>query len=456
MEKRRWFSWLFFAVGLLALLVGCSSGGDSGGFAIAFPSDSWVYKGVSMNENDPTLRHYVWEMPREPFGPWDKIQLHRYVKETSNPDCIPGRAPANSNKVLFFNPGTWDRAIHATQDMKSQQWYFAANDYDFYAIDFRTAFLPYNDYDQFVALGLADELAGTTDWTYAVFREDIKACVEKAKDISGASRLFMSGFSRGTFHVTAYSAKYPGDLKGMILLDGSGLWRNADNTDTQKSEVQLNAAVAMFKAGTLPTLPELLSDGGGNERTRFGAMYPHSRNTVTRAPENTVNNLETDVNLIKTATGATEDIPGAPESISDVLAYAYYWTWGRGKLTNVYGGFSTIDVLLKYQSQLSRYWPNIQNLEASFLTGYANCPFLDYHDNAEVTVPVLFIGGELGCPGGVCNMPPPFSSYSAYMTATEDRTIRYLADYGHVDILIGDDSVNTVKSVELDWMNDRL
>jgi hypothetical protein len=40
--------------------------------------------------------------------------------------------------------------------------------------------------------------------------------------------------------------------------------------------------------------------------------------------------------------------------------------------------------------------------------------------------------------------------------ATTDRTIHYLADYGHVDILIGSDSVNTVKSIELDWMNDRL
>jgi hypothetical protein len=39
---------------------------------------------------------------------------------------------------------------------------------------------------------------------------------------------------------------------------------------------------------------------------------------------------------------------------------------------------------------------------------------------------------------------------------TTDRTIRYLPNYGHVDILIGDNSVTTVKSVELDWMNDRL
>jgi len=454
MRKRNVIGLILILFMIIPFLTSCSKGPD---YATAQVNDPWVYKGVSINDNDTTLRHYVWEKVRPPYGPWDKIQLHRYVKETSNPDCIPGRAPANAQKVLFFNPGTWDRAIHATQDNLSQQWYFAANGYDFYAIDFRTAFLPYNDYDQFATLGLADPLAATADWTYSVFREDIKLCVDKAKEISGASKLFMSGFSRGTFHVTAYSAKYPSDLKGMILLDGSGLWRNADNALTQKTEQQLADAIASYEAGTHPTYPVMLADGGGNERTRFGALYPHSRNTVTHYPGYTISDLVTDTALIKTATGAAEDIPAAPETISDVLAYAFYWTWGRGRLTNVYGGFSSMDVLLKYQSQLSRYWPNIQNLEASFLAGYANCPFLDYHDNAAVTVPLLFIGGELSCPGGVCETAtPPFSSYSAYMTATTDREIHYLQNYGHVDILIGTNSVADVKSVELEWMNGRL
>ncbi len=243
----------------------------------------------------------------------------------------------------------------------------------------------------------------------------------------------------------------------MISLDGSGLWRNADNPATQKTQDQFNAAVASFKAGTHSSYPLVLSDGGGNERTRFGALYPHSKNTVTRAPANTVSSLDTDAALIKTALAAYNpaDIPAPPQTISDLLAYAYYWTWGQAKLTNVYGGFSTVDVLLKYQSQLSRFWPNIQNLEGTYLAGYANCPFLDYHNNAAVTVPFLFIGGELGCPGGICQTAA-FGSYSGYMIQTADRTIQYLPGYGHVDILIGARSVSEVKSVELAWMNGRL
>ncbi len=442
-----------FLLMLLALALpfgnGCSSKSD------AQDSHPWQYKGVSVNDSDPTLRHYTWERVRAPYGPWDKIQLHRYVKETNNPDCIPARPPADARKVLFFNPGTWDRAIHATQDNISQQWYFAANGYDFYAIDFRTAFLPYYDYDQFAGLGFTTALAATSDWTYDVFREDIKACVELAKQISGASKIFMSGFSRGGFHLTAYSAKYASDLKGMISLDGSGLWRTKEDATKQKTQAEFNAAVASFKAGTHVTYPLMLADGGGNERTRFGALYPNSRNTVTRS--GVVTDLATDAAFIKSALAANnpDDIPSAPQTISDVLAYAFYWTWGRGKLTNVYGGFSNIDVLIKYNNQLSRFWPNIQNLEGAFLAGYANCPFLDYHNNTTVNLPYLFIGGELGCPGGVCQMSA-VGSYDGYMIQTDDRTIRYLAGYGHVDILVGANSVADVKAVELDWMNSRL
>lgn len=113
MRKRNIIGLILVLFMIVPFLTSCSKGPD---YATAQVNDPWVYKGVSINDNDTTLRHYVWEKVRPPYGPWDKIQLHRYVKETSNPDCIPGRAPANAQKVLFFNPGTWDRAIHATQD----------------------------------------------------------------------------------------------------------------------------------------------------------------------------------------------------------------------------------------------------------------------------------------------------------------------------------------------------
>ena len=456
MKKQRSIVCIAVFIFLLPLLVSCSS---SNGTAVAQQGDTWQYKGVSMNENDATLRHYIWEMARPPYGPWDKIQLHRYVKETSNANCVPDMPSTDPRKVLFFNPGTWDRAIHATQDTAtSQQWYFAANGYDFYAIDFRTAFVTTLDYDQFATYGFGSALAGTADWTYAAFREDIKACVDLAKQISGASKVFMSGFSRGGTHNLAYAAKYwQTDLKGLISLDGGGLWRNVNNPATQKSKAAFDTAVAAFKAGTLAAPYNVfVSDATGTERTRFSNQFPYSRNTVTRAPSNTISSLETDVAFLKayfTSAGYNPtDIPAPPQTLSDVMAYSYYWGWGKGKLTNIYGDFSTIDVMIKYQSLVSRWWPAIQNLEGSYLTGYANNPFLDYQNVADVTVPFLYFGSEFGCPAGSCLTPGP----GGPMTKSTDVTKVYLQGYGHVDTIVGSKSVTDVKAVELNWMNGRL
>lgn len=441
---------------LLPFLVSCSSSTDT---AVAQQGVAWQYKGVSMNENDPTLRHYVWEMARPPYGRWDKIQLHRYVKETANADCTPAKHAADPLKVLFFNPGTWDRAIHATQDTAtSQQWYFAANGYDFYAIDFRTAFVTTMDYDQYATYGYTSDLAGTADWTYGLFREDIKLCVDLVKQMSGASKVFMSGFSRGGTHMMAYAAKYwQNDLKGMISLDGGGLWRTVDNPATQKSKAAFDTAVAAFKAGTLAAPYNLfLTDATGIERTRFGGLFPYSKNTVTRAPDNTISSLQTDVAFLKgyfTSAGLNPtDIPAPPQTISDVLAYTYYWGWGKGLLTNIYGGFSTVDVQIKYQSILSRWWPNIQYLESSYLTGYANNPYLDYQNTTDVTLPFIFFGTERSCAGGSCLTPGP----GGPMTKSTDVTKIYLQGYGHVDTIIGSKSATDVKAVELNWMNARL
>jgi pimeloyl-ACP methyl ester carboxylesterase len=449
--KRKWILLLLMMFLLLPLLTSCSSTDAQSGVA-------WQYKGVTMNENDLTLRHYVWEMPRPPYGPWDKIQLHRYVKETTNANCIPGVPPADPRKVLFFNPGTWDRAVHATQDTAtSQQWYFAAHGYDFYAIEFRTAFVNTLDYDQFATLGFGSALSGSADWSYDTFREDIKACVNFTKQISGADKIFMSGFSRGGTHNMAYARKYGTDLKGIISLDGGGLWRTADNPATQKTKAQFDAAVASFKAGTAAApYNVILSDATGTERTRFSAQFPYSRNTVTRAPSNTISSLDTDVAFLKayftTAGYNPTDIPSAPQTLSDVMTYSYYWGWGKGKLTNLYGGFSTIDVMIKYQSLVSRWWPAIQNLEGSYLTGYATCPFLDYQINADNILPFLYFGSEFGCPAGSCLTP----GTGGPMTKSTDVTKVYLQGYGHVDTIVGSKSETDVKAVELNWMNTRL
>lgn len=85
------------------------------------------------------------------------------------------------------------------------------------------------------------------------------------------------------------------------------------------------------------------------------------------------------------------------------MAWRSYYSWGAGKVSNYYtpypGGqgetYMDREVLLDIYAIFTRYWPRIQDLEASFMTGYANCPFLDYDDVGDITLPILHFFSEL-------------------------------------------------------------
>ncbi|MFX1310821.1 MAG: hypothetical protein ACFE8C_14070, partial [Promethearchaeota archaeon] len=51
------------------------------------------------------LREYIWEMTRAPYGPFDRIGLHRLVKEGIEPEA-----------VVFLLPGTWSNGEQLTSN----------------------------------------------------------------------------------------------------------------------------------------------------------------------------------------------------------------------------------------------------------------------------------------------------------------------------------------------------
>ncbi|MEJ2170056.1 MAG: hypothetical protein P8X90_31540, partial [Desulfobacterales bacterium] len=169
----------------------------------------WVYKGVTIEHQAEGVNHYKWELARPPYGPFDKIALHRYVYEPHNTSGLPGRPAKDKRKVLFMIPGTWDSGSSKGSDPRfSENYFFAANGYDTYSMDFRTSYIANLAYDQFESQGYEDALYDTSDWTYAVFREDIKTCVDMAKKLSRARKLFLAGRSRGGTQMYIYAAKY--------------------------------------------------------------------------------------------------------------------------------------------------------------------------------------------------------------------------------------------------------
>lgn len=411
---------------------------------------SWQYIGSTVSTYDPDVKHYMWETARPPYGPWDVIALNRYVRQTHAWDDDPYRPAKDQRKVLFFLPGTWDRGSTTIQDPKiSLPWFFAGNGYDVYTISFRTENIPNFAPDQFAQFGLADELAATAGWTYGVFREDIKACLEKAKTISRARKLFMAGKSRGGTQMWIYAAKYAKDLKALVSFDGSGAYVNV-NPSAQMTKAAFDATVAAL--GTPQGIP-YLSEVDNYNLHQFSGAVPFATTGV-GAPLPDINTLNPPIPSFAPADKKRMTY------VSDLTAYKAYWLWGAGLVCNYYApypggnGETYIDqqILIAVEALLTRYWPNIQTLEGNFMANYLANPYLDYQ-NPNINLPVIFFASELSCPMGSClSLPPTYQP----RTQSNDITTIYLPKYGHLDVFSGTHSLQDVKQPALEWMNDRL
>jgi pimeloyl-ACP methyl ester carboxylesterase len=403
---------------------------------------TWTFVGKNAVEGNEDIKHYKWEMERPPYGPWDKIALHQLTYEG-------WYAWPTKNEVILVIPGTWSRFMESSDPTTSTNLFLAHNKYHVFTVDFRTAYQPNKAYDQFDP----DDLMSTAEWTYGAFREDIKAAVDKAKKITKAKKIFLAGRSRGGTQMYIYASKYwEEDLKGLIGLDGGGITYNNGNPADQIPAALWPIVVAQFKAGLLPPpLDELLSEVGSYEQSQYAGAVPTSTNMVG----------ETSV------ADYAATVPPPPdgstlETVSDVIAYGAYYSWGAGNVTNYYapypGGegetYMDLEPLIQIMSNFTRYWPSIQNLEGSQLSAYeqGTCPFLDYHDHlSEVDLPIAYFGGKLGC--------GPGCSYCTYATpnktASTDVTVVCAPEHGHLDVYAGTHSLELVKQPLLDWMNAR-
>ena len=261
-----------------------------------------------------------------------------------------------------------------------------------------------------------------------------------------------------------YASKYLGDVKGLIGMDGGGIKDYPDeNTiilsemteqEIQEATAEYYAAVQVFQEnGTL------LSEVSGYEMGQFGSAVPKSRSLV---------GFESIADYIAYYR-STHPWAGPPpyplENITDVSAYTSYYTWGEGMVTNVFtpypGGdgetYMDPDALILGRGEYTRYWPNIQNMETNEnfggggLNAYDDCPFLDYDDHwQEIDVPVLSFNGELSCRGG-CQSTS--IEYTLNNLETNDTTLYYLPNYGHLDVYYGTHSREDMKEPMLDWMD---
>lgn len=386
----------------------------------------------------PELREYVWQknasMP--PNGQYDKIALHRLVKTGITPKgavfIYEGWVGGSSGERAISNPPSdnWTKYENFSQPI-----YWANRGFEVYAMDFRTHFIPIN-----LNLSQAPYIA---NWGFDQMMSDMKEGINKAKELSGFSKIFTVGHGNGAVGIMNYAAMYgKEDLRGIILLDadlyGSGgtlypgrIAKRGDETNTYNLTTTLNGMTAM---GTWAVTPSSLS-ATTHARFQYAIDYPGA---PAEYPPGTP--LSPAINPLTNKTWA---------NITEYMIYTtYYSTYGPGGLSNIYGGYGNITVYLQYMSNQDRLIPARYSLESSAYMDWVNCPYLkyDFDDHySEINVPVLAISSQL-----FSNRTGTFRFVNGM--ATTDFTGIMLPNYGLFDLVIGTYSARDVSQPALEWM----
>jgi pimeloyl-ACP methyl ester carboxylesterase len=315
-------------------------------------------------------------------SPFDRIALHR-VTLGANP-------PVQPSLVMLYLPGTNMNGEIAIDDPRySLPLYMASHGVDFWALDYRTHFVP----------PAPSDLATLKGWTNEVFESDIDAAVRFIAATTGRKRIFVGGFSRGVSFAYLYAALHPGRVAGLMLFDG---W------------------IPDHKAS--PPSARYADDIGGRHLT--------------------YEKREVLLKIVIKDPNAPAPIPKyktAGENLEHVV-YDSADFGGHGGLANPMGGFSTPDVLARVLIRYDRYWPAIQNGEKSFTPA-----ILESLERSKI--PVLAFSST-----NISKEWPARVTKSASSTGSSDVTVTQLAGWGHLDAICGTHAEEQVFEPALEWL----
>lgn len=364
--------------------------------AVAAPLDWKAAPGPAI-EGAADIEHATWSVAREPGGPFDRIEVHRYR----------AAGKAASATVLYL-PGTNMNGEVAVPDEDHNLWIFLARrGVEVYALDYRTRFAS--------ASTDVAALASMKTWTTEVFVEDIKAAAALARRESARERLFVAGFSRGVFLAYAYACSEPAAVSGLIALDG--LFKSHAPKD------QYDPAADLAK----------LETSGAWATDVSGRLGWEGRQKL--------------MNAVAANPGAPATDPKFKtlgEQLSNLLQFA----WGPGALANPLGGESRPEILGRLLAGYDRYYPAIQDIDGKRTA--------DRDDDAKTAVDDLW--GEMKTPVlyfGNARMPNDWllnGIYSAQKSGSADVQMRVLDGYGHLDVLVGDHARRDVFEPSLAWI----
>jgi pimeloyl-ACP methyl ester carboxylesterase len=393
----------------------------------ATATDNWTLTIDSqVVTGSPDLREYVWQknasMP--PNTQYDRIGLHRLIKPgvLSKGAIFIDPGIYGSGEQLLSNPPSGNYSVN---ENSSQGIYWANRGFEVYSIDWRAHFLP-------ITMNSSQAGIFAENWGYAQYINDMKEAVDKAKELSGNSKIFLAGFSWGGLVALFYASQYwQQDLKGLILLDGG--------ENTAKSTNVTNSINATMIIGSL--------------RAAGNLAFEIPRLIQTSSPPGMLFAYQ---NALQNPGGPAEWPAGTPlqpavnpltnktwTNITEYIAYQMYSI----KYSNIYAGYGNISAIVKFWAGCDRYWPARLGAEQNALHDWNNCSFVpyDFDDHyKEINVPTLtFRTGMWGI--------PTYGNYTNGLATTDFSQIT-LPNYGHLDAFTGVYSARDVSEPAYQWI----
>jgi pimeloyl-ACP methyl ester carboxylesterase len=326
----------------------------------------------------------VFQEPRGP-SPFDLIGLHRI---TSGP--LP---PAHPAIVMLYLPGTNMNGEIAVDDPRySLPLYLAVHGVDFWALDYRTHFVP-----------ASTPISGLTElqtWTNEMFQADISAAARFIMAASKSPRIFVSGFSRGVLFAYLYAAAHPDNVRGLVIFDGG---------------------IGHGRRGSPP--PGVYADDVSGRHLTW-----EKRQALMRL---VIENPDAPAPLPK--------FKSAADNLSHVV-YDSAGFGGKGGLANPVAGLADPSVLARVLIRYDRYWPNVQDYEDSLTPLMAE-------SLKKSNIPVLAFSST--------NIAPDWSrevARSAASTGSHDVTVKVLRNWGHLDVICGTQAEAQVFAPVLNWL----
>ena len=333
---------------------------------------------------EPGVYEFVFQEQRGPSS-YDRIGLHRITlgpKPTARPPI-----------VMLYLPGTNMNGEVAVDDPRySLPLYMASQGVDFWALDYRTHFVPPST----SSAGLAE----LQTWTNEMFEADISAAARFVMGTSRRPKIFLAGFSRGVLFAYLYAAAHPESLKGLVIFDGG---------------------IGHGRRGSPP--PGTYADDVSGKHLTWDKRQALMR-------------------LVINDPGAPAPLPQFKTAAAnlDHVVYESAGFGGKGGLANPFAGLADPSVLARVLIRYDRYWPNVQDYEDSFTPSMAKIL-------RSSEIPVLAFTSTNIAP----NWPQGVIK-SAASTGSRDVTVKILRNWGHLDVICGTLAEHQVFAPVLVWL----